>query len=151
MRRVDTQVAFLRLANGKIPLDPHRREWAVFDTRFATDAKFLVDHPDIAELGAHAVGLDRCDRAGIHAGSVLALAAGDHEHVVGQIPNESCWIWIRARVYEATPEWAMAQAIMQVPHPWHFFRSTRRYPSEVGMARSSPGTSRSTPAATAKL
>ncbi len=53
----------------------------------------------------------------------------------GQEANEFCSTWMRDVVYDDEPEWAREQAIMQVPHPWHFFMSTTRKPSALGMTK----------------
>jgi hypothetical protein len=57
--------------------------------------------------------------------------------------------WMRDSEYDVDPEWASEQAIMQVPHPWHFFVSTTRYPSLFGMTTRPSASRTAGPATTA--
>ncbi len=64
---------------------------------------------------------------------------------------------MRARERFSVPSLTNEQASIQDRQPWHFFVSTRRYPSEAGMAatassnQTSPGAKPTTPAPTAAL
>jgi hypothetical protein len=52
----------------------------------------------------------------------------------GKDAKESCMMRILERDRPSTPSWIKEQASIQLKHPWHFFTSTRRYPSAGGIA-----------------
>ena len=79
---VHTQVAFLGLLQIGIPLNAARCVRTADKTHFASDAKCGVDHANVALFGVRLVGLYGSYGANRHTGSILALTANGHRHVI---------------------------------------------------------------------